>query len=90
MSAGSTTDVQAAVQADAWAFLDAVYHDFGDEASTIVRGLTPDAQNDLIWFYACLLRGCLLGVEERRSMAPGTGLPYLRSQFQHPSEPPCG
>lgn len=75
---------------DAWTFLDAVYHGFDQEASTIVRELTPDDTNDVLWMFGHLLRGCVLGTEKRLSLEPGAGMRVLRSQFIHPSEGPCG
>jgi hypothetical protein len=73
-----------------WLFLDAAYHGFDDEASTIVRALTPDDTNDVLWLYANLLKGFVLATEERRKLEPGVGLRMLRSQFTHPSgADPC-
>lgn len=77
---------------DAWTFLDAVYHGHTADASTIVRRLTPDDQNDLLWFTAQVLRGCILGAETALNLPAGTGLRRIRSEFTHPSAEggPCG
>lgn len=75
----------------AWCLLDAIYHDFDDVASDTVRSMAPDDQNDVLWLFGVLLKGCMLGTEARRGLEPGEGLRVLRSQFRHPSEgPACG
>jgi hypothetical protein len=59
-------------------FLDATYHGFGDEASKMIREMSPDDLNDTVRYIAALCVGLVRAQESRLGLAPGAALADIR------------